>query len=162
MKAINRIVALAALVLVPSVAFADFKNGHSKRNDKYCPPYSSHSYYGPRDYNYGSNSPRPGQYSYGYGYGYNNAPRGNYGWGNSRGNDNYAYNDAIRNGVRSGLLSNSEVRELREDQRDIRQKEARYRSDGYLSPREREALRDDYREFREDLNHELRDGERRR
>ena len=68
---------------------------------------------------------------------------------------------AIQRGIHSGRLSNREVSDLREDQRDIRRKEMEYRSDGYLSSKERKDLAGDYREFREDLDHEMNDGERR-
>jgi len=120
---------------LPSMAFADFRRGHS--HEQNCNS----------DYHYDH---RP---SYGYGY------RPGYNW-----NSSYSasgYDRAIQNGVRSGQLSWREVRELREDQRDIREKAAAYRSDGYLSPRERDSLRDDLQDFRHDLNHELHDGEHR-
>lgn len=154
MKTSSKVVAMAALVFVPSVAFADFRNKHSD----HCSDGRSHynnSYY----YNNGYNSwsynprpyPRPRDYnSHGY-HAYNSSGSG-YGYG---------YDGAIRNGIRNGQLSNAEVRELSDDLRDIHRKEVRYGSDGYISPRERDAIREEYDDFRHDLNHELRDGERR-
>lgn len=122
---------------LPSLAMADFRRNHS----------SEHSCYTGSNYGYGN--PRFSNYNFSHG------PR----WNNSSVTNRY--DQAIRNGIRTGQLSGDEVRELREDQRDIREKEAAYRSDGYLSPRERAKLQDEIQDFRGDLRHELNDGERR-
>jgi hypothetical protein len=62
-------------------------------------------------------------------------------------------------GVKSGRLSDREVRDLREAQWELRQKEREYWSDGSLSRREQEDLWDSYRDYRKELNHNLNDGE---
>ncbi len=67
----------------------------------------------------------------------------------------------LSRGVQSGALSRAEVRDLREHQRLVRQNEAYYWSDGRLSFRERQQLSEDYLRLRNDLEHQLRDGERR-
>jgi hypothetical protein len=48
--------------------------------------------------------------------------------------------ERIVNGVRSGELTRREVRKVAEDQRDIRQLERAYKSDGKLTARERADL----------------------
>jgi hypothetical protein len=67
----------------------------------------------------------------------------------------------VRNGIRSGRLSDDEIRDLREHENDVRREEARYMSDGYLSRSEMEDLRGDYNSLNRDLQHQLNDGERR-
>ena len=67
---------------------------------------------------------------------------------------------SIRDGIRSGRLSRDEVRELTEEQRNIRAEEVSYRRDGFLSPYERNDLRDDINDYNKKLQHELNDGER--
>ncbi len=84
-------------------------------------------------------------------YGYSNVPR-NY-WQMSQ--------NAIERGIRQGNLSQSEVRKLREVQRDIIRKEAAYRRDGRITQNEREELREEYEDFRDELRHQLNDDERR-
>ena len=64
-------------------------------------------------------------------------------------------------GFQSGRLSGREARELREEAQQIRWKEHRYYRDGVLSHSERRDLRSDWADFRDSLQHELHDGERR-
>ena len=146
MKRIGSFIFASALLLAPATAFAD----HGRNNNR-CG--SGWSKYGQPTYG--------NTYGYGYGHGYSN---GNYGnRGNSR-NDRWGgrnSNDPIAYGVQSGRLSHDEVRELREDQRDIREKRDAYLRDGHLSPRERDSLQDEYADYQKDLRHELNDGERR-
>ncbi len=71
------------------------------------------------------------------------------------------YQDSIRRGIATGQLSEREARELLKDNRDLRLEEARYWSDGRLSRDEQRDLWKDRREFEKDLNHELKDKERR-
>ena len=73
----------------------------------------------------------------------------------------FKFERVLSRGVQSGALSRAEVRDLREHQRLVRQKEAYYWSDGRLSFRERQQLTQDYLRLRHDLEHQLRDGERR-
>lgn len=49
----------------------------------------------------------------------------------------------VKQGIRSGVLTLREVRELRDESRDIRRKERSYRADGVLSRAERRELHRD-------------------
>lgn len=60
-------------------------------------------------------------------------------------------------GVRSGELSRAEVREIKDRKDELRQDHNRYLRDGYMSHRERQALRQDYRELESDIWHDLND-----
>ena len=85
-----------------------------------------------------------------------------YGYSNPRySSHNTDLNSALGWGVRSGALSNAELRELRGKQQSLRKEEAAYWADGRLDKHEAKDLRNDYRDFRNDLQHELNDGERR-
>ena len=137
MKRIGSLIFAAAVMLAPATAFAD----HG-RNNRCSSGWSKYS-----------------QPTYGAHYGWNRNPyySNRYDrWGNGRNS-----NDPIAYGIHSGRLSHDEVRELREDQRDIREKRDEYLRDGYLSQRERDSLRDEYADYQKDLRHELNDGERR-
>lgn len=137
----------ALLLLAPSTALADYKFGGwgNGRGPRWADSRSC------------DRNPRWNQGHYNNGY-YNNSWDGyrNSGFGLNQ------YSDQIRYGVRSGQLSNREVRELEERRRQIQLDAAAYRADGRLSNRERNELREDIRDYREKLNHELNDGERRR
>ena len=132
------LLALTGALLVPSFAFADF---HGRPNHFGKPFAKKHSR--PCDNDPG---PRPGGYNY---HRHNFAPMK---W---KGNNAFWY------GIKSGRLSNNEVRDLRRDQFELQRKERTYWSDGYLSRNEREDLKDTRQDFYDDLRHELKDGERR-
>lgn len=148
MKTATYSIALS-LLLVPTVALADW---HDKARCYDGPSRTRYQYHG----NSGFGHSNYGNYG-NHGYGYSNFGRNSY-----RSNYNSPYDGAIWNGIRTGRLSNDEVRELREDQRELREKEIAYRSDGRLTQRERNDLRDEYNDYKKDLNHELNDGEKRR
>ena len=59
--------------------------------------------------------------------------------------------DRIRQGVRSGELTRAEVKDLRQDRRDIRQEEREYKSDGHLSKAERKDLHQDMNALSKDI-----------
>ena len=67
----------------------------------------------------------------------------------------------FRRGVQNGSLSRSEIKDLRDDQQDIRRKQREYYADGYLSRRERSDLWSEISDYRRDLNRDLHDRERR-
>ena len=73
-------------------------------------------------------------------------------------NSNY-WNNAIAHEYREGDLSRDEVRRLQREQEHIQRDRARFLSDGYLSPREREDLREDIHDFRKDFRHQVTDDE---
>lgn len=68
--------------------------------------------------------------------------------------------EMIERGVRSGRITPVEYRELRAEQRSIRQEERAYRVDGYLSGAERADLRQDLDAALRNIRGEMRDGER--
>lgn len=65
----------------------------------------------------------------------------------------------IQQGVRNGELSRSEVRDLREHEREVEQEEARDLADGHLSHQEKKQLEKDENGLYRDLDHQLHDGE---
>jgi hypothetical protein len=68
--------------------------------------------------------------------------------------------EMIERGVRSGRITPVEYRELRGEQRAIRQEERAYRADGYLSGAERTDLRQDLEAALRNIRGEMRDGDR--
>lgn len=175
MKPLNIFRAVVLVALTPLSASADrgsFDNSGPRRcgNDRSYNSYNSgwngaHGGWGSIPFNpYGGQQvPRgwnSGVWSSG---GWGDTGYGGYGgYGYGGGHPGiYRTDNLIRNGIRSGALSRDEVRDIREDQRDIREKEQRYWSDGWLSPRERKDLRGDYRDLNKDIRHNLNDGERR-
>lgn len=68
--------------------------------------------------------------------------------------------EMIERGVRSGRITPVEYRELRGEQRAIRQEERAYRADGYLSGAERTDLRQDLEAARRHIRSEMSDGDR--
>ncbi|RLJ64808.1 hypothetical protein [Sulfurisoma sediminicola] len=68
--------------------------------------------------------------------------------------------EMIERGVRSGRITPVEYRELRGEQRAIRQEERAYRADGYLSGAERTDLRHDLKAARRHIRGEMSDGDR--
>lgn len=163
MNRMKLLASTALLLLTPTMAFADnhirwgnwgYGNGPRWSNSQNC---NNGDRYGNSGWNHYRNSGYSNGYSNGYGNGYNNGyyNNGNRGFGQSRDADE------IRYGIRSGQLSNREVRELADRRRQIEMEAASYRADGRLTPRERNEIREDYRDYREKLDHELNDGERR-
>lgn len=65
----------------------------------------------------------------------------------------------IRSGVRSGQLTRSEARQLRERQRQIRQERRVYRSDGTITRAERRDIRHDRRELGRQIRRERHDND---
>ena len=64
-------------------------------------------------------------------------------------------------GVRSGELTRHETRRLAEEQRDIRQLERAYKSDGTLTGAERHDLRHEQRQTSRDIHRQKHDGQKR-
>jgi hypothetical protein len=64
-------------------------------------------------------------------------------------------------GVRSGELTRQEARGLMEGQRDIRQLERAYKSDGTLTTAERHDLRHEQRQTSRDIYRQKHDGQKR-
>lgn len=168
-------------LLISTIAMADSDHRRGQLNSR---KYDNRGYdnrsYDNRRYNYRDSQSetqyrgRPSRWGYSNFYAYTNPlnPRNfdrySNRWGNSRPYDNrsngsYSSSDQswIREGVRDGRLSSAEVNELRQDQREIRQQEARYLQDGRLTQKERESLEDRHSDYRAQLEHELNDGERR-
>lgn len=149
MKTLEKTLILSAILLAPlSAAHADWKyyGGNRGRGqyinqhfNDYSPRYNSNF----NGHRCGTEQPRPHNSGY-----YN---------------DNYnafGYTQ-IRQGIRGGQLSPREVRELKDELSEIREKERYYYSDGHYSKDERDSIREGYEDFRHDLKHELKDGERR-
>lgn len=65
----------------------------------------------------------------------------------------------IKQGVRSGQLTKDEVRDLRSEQREIRQEERAYKADGKLTKEERKDLHQDMNDLSKDIYQEKHDGE---
>lgn len=85
------------------------------------------------------------------------------GWNRDPGVDRRQDNqhDRIRQGIRSGELTRGETRGLRQDQREIRQEEREYRSDGKLTRDERRDLHQDLNQASRDIYEQKHDDERR-
>ena len=69
--------------------------------------------------------------------------------------------DRIRQGVRSGEVTKSETRGLVKEQREIRQTERQYKSDGVLTRDERKDLRQQQNQASRHIYQEKHDGEKR-
>jgi hypothetical protein len=69
--------------------------------------------------------------------------------------------ERIQQGIRSGELTRGEARQLVAEQRNIRQEERQYKSDGVLTGDERKDLRQDLRAASKDIYTEKHDAERR-
>ncbi len=67
----------------------------------------------------------------------------------------------IAGGVKSGELTKSEAKDLRGDQRELRQEEKVYKSDGQLSKAERKDLHEDLNENSKEIYQEKHDDETR-
>ena len=76
--------------------------------------------------------------------------------------DNDGRRNDIRRGVRSGQLTRSEARQLRQRRRQIREERRVYRSDGTYTRDERRDVRRDRRELNRNIRRERRDDDRRR
>ncbi|MBI5659104.1 MAG: hypothetical protein HZC43_06050 [Nitrosomonadales bacterium] len=68
----------------------------------------------------------------------------------------------INRGVRSGQLTREETRDLAAQQREIRQKERQYRSDGKFTKEERKDVQQDLNQASKDIYREKHDGETRK
>ena len=150
----------AILLAAPLVAFAD-KGGIPHRYGHQSPPC-----YGPGEqHRYGFDKhPRfererhisyvvPGRKPYPQ---FDRPPRDFWGFPPSS-----EFSNGLNYGIRSGRISYREEAELRSRLEELRDQERRYLRDGYLTPYEREDLRDDRADFEKRLNHELADGEKR-
>lgn len=69
--------------------------------------------------------------------------------------------ERIQQGVRSGELTRGEARQLGAEQRNIRQEERQYKSDGVLTKTERKDLQQDLNVASKDIYNEKHDAERR-
>lgn len=67
----------------------------------------------------------------------------------------------IANGVRSGELTRPEAKDLRSDQRDIRQEERGFKADGQLSSNERQELHQDQRAASQEIYQDKHDAQTR-
>ena len=67
----------------------------------------------------------------------------------------------IKQGVRSGELTKDETKELRGDQKEIRQEERAYKSDGVLTSAERKDLHQDLNNESQKIYQEKHDAEKR-
>ena len=145
----------AVVLLTPSVSFASPR----------CNP-PRHQHYSGNGYNSGYHNGSYNGYNSGHnnngyhgGNGYGQTYGTNYGWGQgNRGSTE----QLISNGARTGQLTGSELKAINREDRELREKAARYRSDGYLSDGERRDLSKEYREFRSEVVEEVNDGEHRR
>lgn len=102
---------------------------------------------------------RPG--GSGYWYQHKRPNYGNYGGSHFWGNRRSPYGGPVAYGVRSGQLTSRELNDIREREREIQRSRYRYGSDGYFSFRERQSLNNQIRDLRENIQHNLHDGERR-
>ena len=77
----------------------------------------------------------------------------------------YRYNHPterrVERGIRSGQLTRGEVRDIRNQERDIRRERRAYLSDGRLSPGERRDLRHDERRLNRTIQRDTHDRDRR-
>lgn len=67
----------------------------------------------------------------------------------------------VKQGVRSGQLTQDEVKSLRDERRNIRQEEHAYKADGKLTRDERKDLQQDLNSLSKDIYNEKHDGEQR-
>jgi Skp family chaperone for outer membrane proteins len=67
----------------------------------------------------------------------------------------------IAQGVKSGELTKSEAKDLRGDQRELRQEEKAYKADGQLTKAERKDLHEDLNENSKEIYQEKHDAETR-
>ncbi len=68
-------------------------------------------------------------------------------------------NRRIRQGVRSGELTNAEVVKLKKQERDIRKDKKEARQDGVVTPAERKEIRSDKRKLSRDIYRQKHDGQ---
>lgn len=69
--------------------------------------------------------------------------------------------DRIGQGIRSGQLTRDEVKDLAEEQRDIRQEEQEYKSDGVLTKDERIDLHQDLNQASKNIYEQKHDDQKR-
>lgn len=140
-----------AVLLAAAVAVSSFAAPAAARADGWRHCDTPSGYYPRPSY------PRPG----GWHPGYNDWNHNGYHAQGAQFNSGY-WDNAIAHEYRVGNLSRDEVRKLEHERADINRERARYLSDGYLSHREREDLRDDIQDFRHDFQHQVNDDEYRR
>lgn len=70
--------------------------------------------------------------------------------------------DRIEEGVRSGRITNGEARTLQRRQREIERREARFKSDGVVTPLERRQLQNELTALRNDVERMMRNDRRER
>lgn len=70
-------------------------------------------------------------------------------------------NDRIRHGVKTGELTRAEVKELKQQRREIRREEHAYKADGHLTKAERRDLHHDMNALSKDIYNEKHDAEKR-
>ena len=165
MKPFNIFLVLGLAALVPLTASAD--RGSKYRSPRRCGNDRSYSSFNSNWNPYNPSRPHGLYPGAGTGGGYYQPRSWGYGGNLSGGSYGSGYRPGalkgdylVQRGVQSGELSRAEVRDIREEQRDIREKEQRYYSDGRLSNREWNDLRGDYKDFDKDIRHNLNDGER--
>lgn len=145
---------VAVLLTVPALAQADWKKGdNGLHKGWYKHDWKDHK--NDHDHDYHSRYDNDHRYSYNnYNYNHYNGPS----YFSSPFQQQSAF--AMSRGTESGRLSSREVWELRDKQREIQNREAAYRRDGYLSGSERDKLNDDIRDYWKKYDHEYNDGER--
>ncbi len=139
MKTLPYVLSAIASLLIPVVSYAEW------RHERPCQEAHASRFESTRGSAY---------------HGYGSAYRG-FGFAPKRISHDTFSEDAFRHGIRSGELSNREVHELHEREQEIHREKMAYWSDGELSKRERKDLEKDTRRFKDQLNHELHDRERR-
>ena len=135
------------------------RGDHDRRfewDNRYKPLSSRYEYQGMNHDSYHQNY--PSSYNYNTNYPYNNY---NYNY-RPHTYDNYSPKSIIREGVQTGRLSDREVADLRDHQREVEQRKDSYLADGKLSWKESQKLQADENSFQKEINHELNDGEKRR
>ena len=83
----------------------------------------------------------------------------NRGWGNNSGD--HSFGPQNQYGSRKQELTERELRDIHEMQRELSSREQAYRADGYLSPGERADLESRQSSIQSNIDHNLRDGEHR-
>jgi hypothetical protein len=76
-------------------------------------------------------------------------------------NRQHNQHERIAQGVKSGELTRTEAKDLRGDQRALRQEEAAYKADGKLTKSERTDLRQDLNENSKEIYQEKHDADKR-
>lgn len=75
-------------------------------------------------------------------------------------NRQFDISQRIDEGLRSGRINQREAQKLRSREREIQRHEARFKSDGVVTPRERRQLRDELTALRDEVERMMRNGRR--